>query len=85
MTTQKEILAAAAEVHAFLATKADRQGKISLNQKELAEEYGISHVRFHRLIQRLVKDGDLRVIGRGARGALTVVVISKESQFAEVA
>jgi hypothetical protein len=75
MTTQKEILAAAAEVHTFLASKADRTGKIALNQKELAKEYGITHVRFHRLIQRLLKDGDLRVIGRGARGALTVAVV----------
>lgn len=69
-----ETLKALDELHAFLAGRAGRGGKLAMDQVKLAGEFGISHDKMHRLTKKLLDDGRLKEIGRGARGMKTVIV-----------
>jgi hypothetical protein len=72
MNTKQDSLS---DVYAFLVEKANSRGLISQDQKILANEYGIPHVRFHRRVQDLVALGQLRVVGRGQRGKKTFQLV----------
>lgn len=74
MGVHKETILVLEEIHAFLRDKATRKGVLEMDQVALAAEFGLPHDRFHRMVQRLCKDGRLKQIGKGNHGSKTVIV-----------
>lgn len=62
------------EVHAFLWSKRNSRDLVATNQKVLAEEFGIHHIKFHRLVNQLLGEGKLKVTAVGSRGLKTFKV-----------
>lgn len=50
--------------HALLHRKADRRGRIKLQQTELAQEFGITKYTMSRTISKMLEDKRIRQISR---------------------
>jgi hypothetical protein len=74
MTTQANYRWQLRNVYTFLEKSANSRGLIARPQKELAAEFGLPHVHFHRLLHRLIDDGFVRIAG-GGRNAKTLQII----------
>lgn len=69
------------DVHAFLWSKRNSRDLIKSNQKELAEEFGVHHIKFHRLVNQLLDEGKLKVTAVGSRGLKTFKVFAPAPFF----
>ena len=67
------------EIHAFLWSKRNSRDLVSTNQKVLAEEFGMHHIKFHRLVNQLLAEGKLKVTAVGSRGMKTFKVFEPTS------
>lgn len=66
MSSQMPIDEQLQNVYSFLTLKASSRGLITSGRKMLAEEMGVPHIRFHRLVHRLVDEGWVKISGGGA-------------------
>lgn len=63
------------DVHRFMWSKRNSRDLVSSDQKELAEEFGVHHIKFHRLVKQLLETGKLKVTAVGSRGMKTFKVL----------
>ena len=63
-----------AALHRHLRRKADRLGRIRLNQRALAVELGVTRFAVCRVVARMTRTGRLRRIGSGPRNVGLYVV-----------
>jgi hypothetical protein len=75
LTTQIEVKRETTKVLTFLRGRADPRGVVKEDQKALAEVYGSSQTLFHRRVHRLIDEKKLRVLGKGAQGKLTLLIL----------
>jgi hypothetical protein len=74
MTTQIEIKDELQDVYKHLQARANSRGLIQTSQKALAAEFGLPHIRFHRLLHRLIDDGLVKMSGGGRQPKMLLVV-----------
>lgn len=67
-------------LHKFLFSKCLRGGKLLLNQKELAAEFGMAPTHLCRVVQEFLEDGRLKLLGIGYRNLKTYIVRPPESE-----
>jgi len=70
------------QIHRQLFERADRRGKIEVQQKLLAAELGISQFHFNRIIQSFLAAGRLRVIGGNRRrGSQKAYIVTPPDEY----
>jgi len=77
-------VAAADELHRYLASKANGRGFLLLDQRKIADEIGVEISRLHRLLPLLFADGRLRQVGTRAHGAKWVTVLPAPTESGNV-
>ena len=65
------------QVYDALVARANSRGVLRLDQKALAAELELQHLAVHRAVARLLEQGRVTQIGKGSRGAKTLVVNGK--------
>ena len=79
MTTQIELQADLRQLYKRLQGRANSKGLIATSQKALAAELGLPHIRFHRLLHRLIDAGLVKIFG-GGRQPKTLLVVRQPTR-----
>jgi len=67
------------DVYKRLQARANSRGLIQTSQQALANQFGLPHIRFHRLLHRLIDNGLVKMSG-GGRQPKTLLIVGPSTK-----